>query len=138
MNPAQFAERETQLHPEAFRPGGPNLTREEFAEAISDAVDALPADLREAIANVAVLVEDDQPPGTSGLLFGLYRGVPLPKRDNGWAGVLPDTITIYRRPIIAVSHSRADVVRRIAVTILHEIGHYFGIDDDRLRELGWA
>ncbi|MCL1800641.1 MAG: metallopeptidase family protein [Promicromonosporaceae bacterium] len=138
MKPEEFAEREIKMHPEAFRPGGPNLSREEFAEAIADAIDALPPDLKEQIANVAVLVEDDQPPGTTGLLFGLYHGVPLPKRDNGWVGVLPDTITIYRKPIIAVSRTRADVVRRIAVTILHEIGHYFGIDDARLRELGWA
>ena len=138
MKPDEFAKREYALHPEAFRPGGPNLTREEFAEAVQDAMDALPTEFREQIANVAVLIEDDQPPGTPGLLLGLYQGIPLPKRGQGWAGVLPDTITIYRKPIIALSQTRADVVRRVAVTILHEIGHYFGMDDAKLHKLGWA
>jgi len=138
MKPDEFAQREHAIHPELFHPGSPNLTRAEFEEAIRDAIDALPPDFKANIENVAIIVEDNQPPGTPGLLLGLYRGIPLTKRGNDWAGVLPDTITIYREPIIRICKTRNEVVERISITILHEIGHYFGIDDAKLHELGWA
>jgi predicted Zn-dependent protease with MMP-like domain len=88
--------------------------------------------------NVVVLVEDD-PPADDPELLGLYEGVPLTERGEFWAaGALPDRITIYRRPTLALCDSRDEVVDEVAVTVVHEIAHHFGIDDERLHELGWA
>jgi predicted Zn-dependent protease with MMP-like domain len=84
--------------------------------------------------NVAVTVE--QGPGPPGLL-GLYQGVPLTSRTSAYAGVMPDRITIYRQAIYAICHSEREVAEQVRRTVIHEIGHYFGIDDERLRELGW-
>jgi predicted Zn-dependent protease with MMP-like domain len=84
--------------------------------------------------NVAVTVQHE--PGPPGLL-GLYQGVPLTSRTSGYAGVLPDRITIYRQAICAICDSEQDVAGQVRRTVIHEVGHYFGIDDKRLRELGW-
>ena len=84
--------------------------------------------------NVAVLVE--HAPGPRGLL-GLYQGIPLTNRTTNYAGVLPDRITIYRLAICAICDSETEVVEQVRRTVIHEVGHYFGIDDERLRELGW-
>ena len=87
---------------------------------------------------VEVLVEDDAPDDDPELL-GLYEGVPLTERDHMWAaGALPDRITIFRNPTLAICETREDVVEEVAVTVVHEIAHHFGIDDDRLHELGWG
>ena len=86
------------------------------------------------MSNVAVTVEHNE--GPAGLL-GLYRGIPLTRRTTAYAGVLPDRITIYRRAICAVCHNDQDVVEQVRRTVVHEVGHHFGIDDVRLRELGW-
>jgi len=83
---------------------------------------------------VAVLVE--HAPGPRGLL-GLYQGIPLTNRTTNYAGVLPDRITIYRLAICAICNSETEVVEQVRQTVIHEVGHYFGIDDERLRELGW-
>jgi len=83
---------------------------------------------------VAVLVE--HAPGPRGLL-GLYQGIPLTNRTTNYAGVLPDRITIYRLAICAICDSETEVVEQVRRTVIHEVGHYFGIDDERLRELGW-
>ena len=72
-----------------------------------------------------------------GLLLGLYQGVPLPARTDGWFGALPDRIVIFRRPIEARARSGADLADLVREVVLHEVAHYFGIDDDRLDELGW-
>jgi predicted Zn-dependent protease with MMP-like domain len=114
------------------------MSREDFEAAVSDALDGIPADLAELIDNVVVLVEDDPPPGHPGLL-GLYEGTPLTKRDSWWAaGSLPDRITIFRNPTLHVCRTRAEVVDEVRVTVVHELAHHFGIDDDRLHELGWG
>lgn len=84
--------------------------------------------------NVEVIVEDA--PGREGLL-GLYEGIPQPSRGAGYAGVLPDRITIYRLPIEARARSDEDLEREVRKTVWHEIAHHFGISDERLRELGW-
>lgn len=107
-----------------------------FEELVAAALDEIPPDLGRLIDNVAVFVEDDGPePG----LLGLYEGIPLTERTtSGYAGVLPDRITLYRRPISAVCDSEADVVDEVQVTVIHEVAHHFGIDDERLHELGWG
>jgi predicted Zn-dependent protease with MMP-like domain len=105
-----------------------------FEELVADALDGLPEDLGRAMNNVAVTVEHR--PGPPGLL-GLYQGVPLTSRTSGYAGVLPDRITIYRLAICAMCHSEDEVRRQVRRTVIHEVAHHFGIDDDRLDELGW-
>ncbi|MDT3439589.1 metallopeptidase family protein [Pseudofrankia sp. BMG5.37] len=105
-----------------------------FEELVVEALDSLPPELGRRMRNVAVLVEDDS---TDGLL-GLYEGVPLTERGDWYSAVLPDRITIYRKPICAMCANEAEVVREVRVTVIHEIAHHFGIDDDRLHELGWA
>ena len=114
------------------------MSREDFEDAVRDALDEIPQDLAAQMDNVVVLVEDDPPEGDPDLL-GVYEGVPLTERDDSWAmGALPDRITIFRRPTLAMCESRAEVVEEVIVTVVHEIGHHFGIDDERLHELGWA
>ena len=107
---------------------------ERFEAMVREALDGLPAELGELMSNVAVTVEHNV--GPAGLL-GLYRGIPLTRRTTGYAGVLPDRITIYRRAICAVCLSDQEVVEQVRRTVVHEVGHHFGITDARLRELGW-
>jgi predicted Zn-dependent protease with MMP-like domain len=115
-----------------------DMTREAFEEAVSDALDLVPPELAARMQNVVVLVEDDAPADEPDLL-GLYEGTPLTERDSWWAaGSLPDRITIYRHPTLAVCDTVQEVVEEVAVTVVHEIAHHFGIDDERLHELGWA
>jgi predicted Zn-dependent protease with MMP-like domain len=110
------------------------VTREEFEDLVAEALDTIPSDLTALMKNVVVLVEDDAPePG----LLGLYEGVPLTERGDTYAGYLPDRITLYRRPLQAISRTRDDLVREVRTTVVHEIAHHFGIDDERLHELGW-
>jgi predicted Zn-dependent protease with MMP-like domain len=114
-----------------------DFSREDFEAAVADALDLIPPDLADLMDNVVVLVEDDPPPGDPGLL-GLYDGTPLTERDGGWAmGSLPDRITIFRNPTLAICDTREDVVDEVVTTVTHEIAHHFGIDDERLAELGW-
>jgi len=87
--------------------------------------------------NVVILVEDESPPGESELL-GLYEGHALTDRGWDYSGVLPDRITIYRNPTLRICDTEDDVVDEVAVTVVHEIAHHFGIDDARLHELGWG
>lgn len=114
------------------------MSRQDFEDAVGDALDRVPADLAATMDNVVVLVEDDAPEDDPELL-GVYEGVPLTERDDGWAaGALPDRITIFRNPTLAICESPEEVVEEVAITVIHEIAHHFGIDDDRLHELGWA
>lgn len=110
------------------------LGRERFEELIGDALDTIPEPLMKVLSNVVVLVEDDPPPGGP-VLLGLYEGVPLTERTTAYAGVLPDRITIYRRPILWTCDTDADVVREVRTTVVHELAHHFGITDERLHEL---
>ncbi len=107
-----------------------------FDELVSDALDLIPPELAAAMDNVVVLVEDRHPQDAE--LLGRYVGVALTERDSNYAGSLPDAITIYREALLDVCESDDDVVEEVAVTVIHEIAHHFGIDDDRLEELGWA
>jgi predicted Zn-dependent protease with MMP-like domain len=105
-----------------------------FDEMVGTALDGLPPDLGRLMRNVAVTVEyDGGPPG----LLGLYQGVPLTSRTTNYAGVLPDRITIYRKAICAICRTEPEVADQVRRTVIHEVAHHFGIDDDRLRELGW-
>ena len=114
------------------------MSREEFEDAVRDALDEIPPELAAMMDNVVVLVEDD-PPSDDPELLGLYEGVPLTDRGEAWAaGTLPDRITIYRHPTLALCESPDEVVDEVAVTVVHEIAHHFGIDDERLHELGWG
>jgi predicted Zn-dependent protease with MMP-like domain len=112
------------------------MSPQRFDELVSDALDLIPADLAAAMDNVVVLVEA-RDPGEPDLL-GLYEGIALTERDTWYTGSLPDTITIYREALLDVCDTEADVVDEVAITVIHEIAHHFGIDDGRLHELGWG
>jgi predicted Zn-dependent protease with MMP-like domain len=105
-----------------------------FEEMVATALDSLPAELGRLMSNVAVTVEHE--PGPPGLL-GLYEGIPLTSRTTQYAGVLPDRITIYRLAICAICRTEDEVAAEVRRTVIHEVAHHFGIDDDRLAELGW-
>ena len=105
-----------------------------FEEMVEAALDSLPERLGRLMSNVAVMVQ--QEPGPPGLL-GLYEGIPLTSRTTGYAGVLPDRITIYRLAICAVCETEDEVIDQVRRTVVHEVGHHFGISDARLAELGW-
>ena len=107
-----------------------------FDELVSDALDMIPPQLAAVMDNVVVLVEDRHPDEDD--LLGLYEGVALTERDSNYAGSLPDTITIYRDALLDVCDGEDEVVEEVTITVVHEIAHHFGIDDDRLHELGWA
>jgi len=116
-----------------------HVSEERFETMIADALDSIPAELAGAIDNVAIVVADWPSPGRGGALLGLYEGVPLTRRDpNAYAGATPDRITIFRGPLCARAEDEADLSAQVRVTVLHEVGHYFGLSDARLRELGWA
>ena len=105
-----------------------------FDDHVRAALDSLPPEIAAALRNVAVVVEDENPEDPD--LFGLYEGVPLPERGDD-AGSLPDRIAIYRLPLEDEFPDPRDLQREIRITVLHELGHYFGLDEDRLAELGY-
>lgn len=109
---------------------------ERFDELVGDALDMIPEELARAIDNVVVLVEPRNPddPG----MLGLYQGIALTSRDSHYGGSLPDTITIYRDAILDICETADDVVDEVAVTVIHEVAHYFGIEEERLHQLGWG
>jgi predicted Zn-dependent protease with MMP-like domain len=105
-----------------------------FEEIIQTALDSLPAELRERISNVEVVVEDEPPFGQP--LLGLYQGVPLTRRGTGYNGALPDKITIYRGPLERLSgYDPVLLEDRVRHVVLHEVAHHFGISDERLIEI---
>ena len=103
---------------------------------MAEALDGLPESLGRHMDNVWVSVEDHAPRHEA--LLGFYEGVPLTERDSYGGLVLPDRITIYRRNICAACNTEEEVVEMVRDTVIHEVAHHFGIDDDRLEELGWA
>jgi predicted Zn-dependent protease with MMP-like domain len=109
------------------------MTTEEFEDLVDRALQDIPEQLRSAMDNVMIQVDDSSPPGR---LFGLYQGVPLTNRGH-YAGAMPDRITIFKQTICNAFQTEDDVERQVRKTVIHEIGHHFGIDDARLRELGW-
>ena len=111
-----------------------DIEPERFEEMVTSALDGLPEDFGRLMQNVAVTVEHR--PGPPGLL-GLYQGVPLTERTTNYSGVLPDHITIYQLAICAICNTEQEVADEVRRTLIHEVGHSFGIDDKRLSELGW-
>jgi predicted Zn-dependent protease with MMP-like domain len=107
-----------------------------FEERVRAALDSLPPKLAAALENVAVVVEEEHPddPG----LFGLYQGTPLTERGSRASGSLPDKITIYRRPLEETFPDPGELEEEIRITVLHELAHYFGIEEGRLSELGYG
>lgn len=122
------------------------MERAHFRKLVREALDEVPAEIRKQISNVDLVIEDRPSaedlevaglePGD--LLLGLYHGIPLPARGEFYNLVLPDRISIYQEHIEEVCETDDDVREQVRVTVLHEIGHYFGIDDERLHELGMA
>jgi len=105
-----------------------------FDDHVKAALDSLPPHLAAALDNVAVVVEDEHPDDPD--LFGLYEGIPLPERGD-MAGSLPDRITIFRLPLEDEFGDPGELEREIRITVLHELGHYFGLDEERLADLGY-
>lgn len=115
------------------------MSQERFEECVADGLDLVPAELTALMENVVVLVADYPPEDEPQDLLGLYEGVPLTERDGWWAaGSLPDRITIFRVPTLEYCESEDEVAQEVAVTVVHEIAHHFGIEDERLHELGWG
>ncbi len=116
------------------------MSPEAFEEAVADGLDLIPDELARHIDNVVVLVEDEPPADAEDAnLLGLYEGTPLTERGEWWAaGSLPDRITIFRNPTLRFCEDVDEVAEEVAVTVVHEIAHHFGIDDARLHELGWG
>ena len=117
------------------------MSREEFERVVAKALDALPPELAPFLDNVAVVVEDE--PSEEDLveagldpetdtLFGIYQGLALPERGGSYGNVLPDRIVIYRRPLLEECEDRNELIREIRDTVVHEIGHYFGIGEEDL------
>jgi len=116
------------------------MGREEFEQVVSDALDGIPDDLASLVENVVVLVEDE-PPADDPTLLGLYEGWAMTDAADGLGGFgarLPDRIFVFRRPLLEMCGSREELVDEVRVTVVHEVAHHFGLDDDRLHELGWA
>ena len=117
------------------------MSEEEFDAAVADALEMIPPQLADHIDNVAVFVEDRYEPGPwedpRTKLLGLYEGIPLPERGaEPWA--MPDHITLYMESILEICETRNDVVEQVMITVVHEVAHFFGIDDATLHRLGWG
>ncbi len=108
--------------------------RARFEELVAEAIDGLPPWVLDRLENVEVIVQDHPPPGQPGLL-GQYHGIPLTRRGPGYSGVLPDTITLFRSAIARSARGDQELRRLIAHTVEHEVAHFFGISDDRLRDM---
>jgi predicted Zn-dependent protease with MMP-like domain len=114
------------------------LSDAEFEQAVGDALDSIPPELAQAMDNVVILVEPE-PPNDDPDLLGVYDGVPLTERDGWWdAGSLPDRITIFQGPLERFCDDPEQLREEIAVTVVHEIAHHFGISDEALHDLGWG
>ena len=107
-----------------------------FDALVDDALDSIPEQLYAAMDNVVVLVADRHPEEPD--LLGLYEGVALTERDTTYAGYLPDTITIYRQALCDFCSSEEELVEEVAITVIHEVAHHFGIDEETLHRLGWG
>ncbi len=118
------------------------MYREEFLELVKQAIDRLPSTIRKRLSNVEVVVEDYPSPAIChelglqpGALLGLYQGVPLNKRGFHYALVLPDKITLFQKSIESVCRGQEDIMRQIRNTLIHEIGHHFGLSEAHIRRL---
>lgn len=113
------------------------MSRQRFEELVGEALDEVPEPLLKLMDNVVVLIEDEAPTDEPSLL-GLYEGYALTERGWDYSGVLPDRITIFRKPLLRLCATEEEVIDEVAITVVHEIAHHFGIDDERLHALGWS
>ncbi|QSB05218.1 metallopeptidase family protein [Natronoglycomyces albus] len=113
------------------------MSENDFERAVEDALDSVPQGLLNMMDNVVVLVQDE-PEGPEKNLLGLYEGTALTDRGPEYGGVLPDTITIFRYPTLRACSTPEQVVQEVAITVVHEIAHHFGIEEERLHQLGWG
>jgi predicted Zn-dependent protease with MMP-like domain len=113
-----------------------NMSPEDFEQAVEDALADIPDDFAQLLENTAIIVEDDAPDNDPGLL-GLFEGVALTEQHDGDMQ-LPNVIYIFRNPTLEICETRDDVLDEVYITVMHEVAHHFGIDDDRLHELGWG
>jgi predicted Zn-dependent protease with MMP-like domain len=112
------------------------ISQARFEELVGDALDSIPPPLLTLLDNVVIQVADRDPDEPS--LLGVYHGIALTERLSDYTFALPDTITLFRLPIVDACADEQEVAREVAITVVHEIGHHFGIDEDRLHELGWG
>ena len=127
-------------HPKISPPpigAGVELDAEAFEALVVDELDQLPDDMVDGLENLVFVVEDRPEDGSLDLL-GLYDGYALTERDRYGLGEMPDRIILYREPLLAIADDEGELRDEIHVTLVHEIAHFYGIDDDRLHELGWA
>jgi predicted Zn-dependent protease with MMP-like domain len=113
------------------------LSEVEFDELVADGLDRIPSALAALMDNVVVLVEAE-PPAEDPELLGLYVGTPLTDRDSGYTFRPPDQIFVYRGPLLRMCEDADDLAEEIAITVVHEVAHHFGIDDEQLHEWGWG
>ena len=111
------------------------VSPERFEALVAGALDLIPDDLSDAIDNLAVFVADESPEDPE--LLGLYDGIPLTEREHYGGMIMPDRIFIYRRAICDIAADEDEIVEQVRITVIHEVAHHFGIDDERLEELGW-
>ncbi len=114
------------------------MSPEDFEALVENALDAIPDEIAALVRNVVVLVEEEPPEDEPDDLLGLYDGVALTERDQSFLPELPDRIFLYRGPLLDMCEDEAELVEEIRITVVHEIAHHFGIDDDRLHDLGYA
>ena len=108
-----------------------------FEELVGEALDGVPAELADLMDNVVVLIEPE-PPADDPTLLGLYDGIPLTERDSTYTFREPDRIFVYRGPLVRMCDSDEELVEEVRITVVHEIAHHFGIDDEALHDLGYA
>jgi predicted Zn-dependent protease with MMP-like domain len=113
-----------------------DITLDEFEVLVAEAMDGVPEPFASAMHEVAVVIEQ-RSPSHMGTLFGLYQGVPLTHGNNP-SGFLPPQISIYVHPMVDVCHTREDLIEQVRITVLHELGHHLGMDEDQLEELGYG
>src|SRR4051794_13036529 len=114
------------------------VSEEQFELLVSAALDRVPTELADLMDNCVVLVEDHPPADAPADLLGLYEGIPLTERGEFYSAVLPDRIFIFRQPLLSICRTYDEVVEQVHITVVHEIAHHFGIDDERLHELGYG
>jgi len=114
-----------------------SVSRERFEELVDAALAEVPEKLFDLVENCALIIEDEAPPEL-GHVLGFYDGTPLSNRDSQYSGVLPDRILIFRGPLLRMVHSESELIEEVRITVLHEIAHFFGIDDHELHDLGYA
>lgn len=113
-----------------------DIGEEDFYALVEEALATLPEELLDDLENVAIVVEDEPEDGSE--ILGVYEGTALTERDSSWFGMLPDRVVLFRGPLSRMCEDEDALFEEIAITLVHEIGHYHGIDEERLHELGWG